>query len=182
MKKIFRTNLQLGLFIAALVITVVAAVLSATNSAISRDWINKDYDDYLKDPSSYTVSEVTIDGFKTLNGSNYKPLTYIDFYRVCEVNVTFAGGQSMKFCVSRDAGDRIGDKIKVAYDKSWDTDYDRKMKSSDIDPDTPFVIARAESVTDSVYSRTFAIIAVVSGVFAAVVFFICYKKKDAYEL
>ena len=174
MRKVFKTKLELGIFIAAL--------LSAVNSSISSDWINNEHDEYIKSPDSYTVAEVPIKDFKTLNGSNYKPLTYIDFYRVCGVDVTFAGGQTMKFYVSRDADDKIGDKIKVAYEKHWDTDYDRIMKASDISPGDIAVIPRVDPVSDSLYSRTFAIIAVISGVFAAVVFFICYKKKDAYEL
>ena len=55
------------------------------------------------------------------------------------------------------------------------------MKGSDIDADSIIAAARAKEVSDGLYARTFTFIAAASAVFAAAVFFICYKKKDAYE-
>ena len=39
MRKIFRTNLQLGIFIAALVMTLLAAFLAVSNTEIDNDWV-----------------------------------------------------------------------------------------------------------------------------------------------
>jgi len=181
MGKILKNRREKTLFIAALVIALVTAILAGANASLGKDWVNKDYEDYRMEPDRYTVTEVPIKEFRTLNGKNFQPLTILDFYRVCLVDITFAGGQTMTFRVSRDANDSIGDKIKVAYEKHWDTDYDQVMKGSDIDADSIIAAARAKEVSDGLYARTFTLIAAASAVFAAAVFFICYKKKDAYE-
>jgi hypothetical protein len=182
MGKIFTTKIQKLLFIGALILTAVTAVFAFANNSISKDWVNKDYEDYRSDPESYTVAEVPIKGFKTLNGTNCKSLTLLDLYRVCTVDVTFAGGQTMTFYVPRSADDEKGDMIKIAYAKHWDTDYERVMKASDIEPGDILETARAEEVTDGMYPRLFTLLSVTSAVFAAAVLFICYKKKDAYNL
>ncbi|MBP3747502.1 MAG: hypothetical protein J6I47_08585 [Ruminococcus sp.] len=182
MRKIFRTNLQLGIFIAALVMTLLAAFLAVSNTEIDNDWVNSEYEDYAKEPDSFTVVKTPIRGFKTLNGSNYSPLRYVDFFRVCVVEVTFAGGQKMEYYVARSSEDKEGDLIEVAYPKHWDTDYNKIMKASDVSEDTRLMAARTTEVSDGLYSRLFCVIATVSGVFSAVVFFICYKKRNAYEL
>jgi len=182
MGKILQTKLQKLLFIGALIITAITGVFAYANNSLGKDWVNRDYEDYMKEPDRYTVASVPIKGFKTLNGTNCKSLTVLDFYRVCVVDVTFAGGQKMKFYVPRSKDDSIGDMISVAYEKKWDTDYSGKMKASDIDEDSILHTARTEKVTDGMYARLFTLLAVVSALFAAAVLFICYKKKDAYNL
>lgn len=182
MGKILQTPLQKALFITAAIITMLASLLAGANTSMENDWVNKDYDDYVKDKSYYSVTEAEIKEFRTLNGVNYKPLTILDFYRVCVVDVTFAGGQKMKFYIPRSSDDKIGDKVSVAYSKKWDTEYDRIMRGSDVDEDSILDAARVTKVTDGMYSRLFILIAIVSGIFTAAVFFICYKKKDAYNL
>ena len=114
MGRILKTRLQKGLFTAAVIMALVSGVFAYANNALGKDWINQDYDDYLTETDRYTVTEVPIKEFRTLNGKNFQPLTILDFYRVCLVDITFAGGQTMTFRVSRDANDSIGDKIKVA--------------------------------------------------------------------
>ncbi len=59
----------------------------------------------------------------------------------------------MPFYIPRDADDKIGDMVSVAYLKNWDTKYDEVMNGSDIDEGDILETARA-------------------------VFFICNKKKD----
>ena len=181
MGKILKNRREKTLFIAALVIALVTAILAGANASLGKDWVNKDYEDYRMEPDRYTVAEVTIKGFKTLNGSNYEPLTILDFYRVCTVDVTFAGGQTMEFYIPRSSNDKVGDKVKVAYLKNWDTNYDSIMKSSDVDEGGTLEAARTVEVKDGMYARLFGLIATASVVFAAAVLMICYKKKDAYE-
>ena len=182
MGKILTTRLQKLLFIGALVITAVTAFLAYANASLGRDWVNRDYEDYMKFPDSYAVAEVPIKEFRTYNGFNDASLSYADFYRVCLVDITFKGGQTMRFAVPRDKDDEIGDRIKVAYQTHWDTDYDRVMRGSDISSDSIINTARTEEVSDGLYGRLFSLLSITSAVFAAVVFFICYKKKDAYNL
>ncbi len=182
MGKILQTKLQKLLFIGALIITAITGVFAYANNSLGKDWVNRDYEDYMKEPDRYTVASVPIKGFKTLNGTNCKSLTVLDLYRVCKVDVTLAGGQTMSFYVPRSSDDKKGDMINVAYEKKWDTDYDRVMKSSDVEPGDILETARAEEVTDGMYAKLFTILAVVSALFAGAVLFICYKKKDAYNL
>ena len=182
MVKILKTGLQKGLFIGAVILTVLTGFLAYANNSLGREWVNRDHDDYQSEPERYSVTQAPIKEFRTLNGSNCKSLSIVDFYRVCVVDVTFAGGQKMKFYVPRSKDDSIGDMISVAYEKKWDTDYSGKMKASDIDEDSILHTARTEKVTDGMYARLFTLLAVVSALFAAVVLFICYKKKDAYNL
>ena len=87
----------------------------------------------------------------------------------------------MEFYIPRSSTDKIGDRVKVAYEKHWDTDYDKVMKDSDIDKDSTLEAARTEEVKDGTYSRLFGLMSLTSVIFAGVVLIICYKRKDAYE-
>ncbi|MBR4628237.1 MAG: hypothetical protein IKO47_11180 [Ruminococcus sp.] len=182
MGKILKTKLEKGLFIGAVLIMIISGVFAYANSQLGKDWVNRDYEDYKSTPESYTVVQVPIKSFKTLNGTNCNSLTLLDLYRVCKVDVTFAGGQTRSFYIPRSADDEIGDMVSVAYLKHWDTRYNEIMKSSDVEEGDILETARAESVTDGMYARLFTLLAITSAVFAGVVIFICYKKKDAYNL
>ncbi len=183
MGKIFKNRLQSGIFAAALVITVIAGILAYMNTILAKDYANWDYNDYyVKNPDFYTVIEVPIKEFETISGLDDKFLLMSDLYRVCLVDITFEGGQTMTFRVSSDIGDKKGDKIKVAYNKKWDINYDMALEGEDVGEDSILVAIRAQEVFDGLYAVLFTLIAMISAIFAAVVFFICYKKKDAYEL
>ncbi len=181
MGKIFKSKIEKVLFVSALLIALVTGIFAGANASLGKNWVNKDYEDYKNEPDRYTVTEVPIKEFKTLNGTNCKALTLLDLYRVCTVDVTFAGGQNMEFYIPRSSTDKIGDRVKVAYEKHWDTNYDKVMKDSDIDKDSTLEAARTEEVKDGTYARLFGLMSFTSVLFAVAVFVICYKKKDAYE-
>ena len=72
MGKILKNRREKTLFIAALVIALVTAILAGANASLGKDWVNKDYEDYRMDPDSYTVAEVTIKGAVRLWSSIFR--------------------------------------------------------------------------------------------------------------
>lgn len=182
MGKTLQTKLQKGLFFGSVLIMIITGILAYTNNSLGKDWVNRDYEDYKRDPESYTVVQVPIKSFKTLNGVNCESLTVLDLYRVCTVDVTLAGGQTMTFYIPRSSDDKIGKTVSVAYPKHWDTKYDEVMNGSDIEEGDILETARAEKVSDGMYGRLFTLLMIASAVFAGAVFFICNKKKDVYNL
>lgn len=181
MKKIFKTKLQKGLFIAAVVLTVITGFFAYTCNDTEKCWVNKDYEDYVSDKDFYEVTSVPIKSFKTLSGFNDSSLTHADLYRVCIVDITFKGGQTMKFYIPRSSKDKIGNIVEVAYAKHWDTEYDRIMDSSDIDENSILNASRTQKVRDGFFARIFTFAAIAFCAFAVSVFFVCYKNKDSYD-
>ncbi len=177
MGKIFKTRKDVKIFavIMAAVLFVLFLIINA--NSFENDWYNMDYDDYKKDPESYSVAEATITEFDTLTRKDTSNLSLVDRYYTALVDVTYAGGQTRTCRVPRDAGDEIGDRISVAYDELYDTEYEKAIDAEDVDGDYIPEIARTEKVKFTRYSTVLIVIECVL-VFLTVLYMIWCSKKE----
>ncbi len=60
MGKVLQTKLHKGLFFGAVLIMIISGIFAYTNNSLGKDWVNRDYEDYKRDPESYTVVQVPI--------------------------------------------------------------------------------------------------------------------------
>ena len=177
MGKIFKTRKDLKIFALIMAIVLFVLFLIINANSFENDWYNMDYNDYKREPESYSVAEATIKEFDTLTRKDTSSLSLIDCYYTAIVDVTYAGGQIRTCRVPRDAGDEIGNRISVAYDKRYDTEYEEAMASEDVDGVGIPEIARTEKVKFTRYSTVLIVIECVL-VFLAVLYMIWCSKKE----
>lgn len=179
MKKIFGNKKRLRIFVLPTVFFLAFFIGAANARSFEKDWYNMEYEDYLKAPERYSVAEAKIKDFKTYWGKNDAALTYFDVYFTALVEVTYAGGQTETYRVPAANGDKKGDKVKIAYDKRFDEDYETKMKAVDKNDDSTYMSApRVEHITNTRYSTILIFIDCLAGVALAVFVLYCVKKQD----
>ena len=120
---------------------------------------------------------------KVYNGSNDKSLTLTDFYFTNIVEVTFENGQTKKFKTSRNMDEEIGQKINVAYDARYDTEYDVMAEAEEVNAvDGAYItIPRTQSTKNTFVSRILIAVTAAVGIFTAVYILRCYKKPEPYS-
>lgn len=180
MMKIFKSRKDVKIF-AVLIALIVFMLLCIVNvMKFEKNWYNIDYEEYKKNPDEYIVAEVTIKDFELCTGKNYKAISIVDRYYTALVDVTYAGGQTETCRIPRDNGDEIGSTVKVAYDKRYDTEYE-KMKKATEDVDKGYVgeIARTDEVTFNRYSTTLIVIEAILMLVTILYVMRCSKKEKA---
>lgn len=162
MRKLFKNKRDRSVFAAMSVVFLLLLVGFMNARSFERDWYNMEYRDYQKEPERYTVTDVPIKEFRTYSGSNDKSLTITDLYFTAIVEVTYAGGQTDTYRVPAANGDKVGDKIKIAYDKRYDDDYETMLKAAKTSEGDPYKTApRVGHVTNTKYSTGILIAEVV---------------------
>lgn len=174
---IFKSRKDVKIFAAIVAVIVLLSIWIINVMSFEKDWYNMDYEDYKKHPDSYTVAEVTIKDFETLTGKNDPSLTIIDRYYTALVDVTYAGEQTETCRIPRSNGDEIGSTVKVAYDKRYDTEYEKMMKARDDDEGFIEVIARTEKASFTLYSTVLIVIEGIL-VLAAILFAMWCSSKE----
>lgn len=178
MKKIFRSKKQFTIFSAMIGLFIVALAGWYTTRELETDWYDNAYNEYMKAPGNYTVTETTIKELKTFSGKNDESLTFIDFYHTAIVDVTYAGGQVETYRVSAGNGEKVGDKIEVAYDKRYDTDYDEMRRGQHHDEGSPYMsIARTQEIRNTKNSTICTAFSCIAGLAAALYLLWCIKKS-----
>ncbi|NLT08741.1 MAG: hypothetical protein GXY08_04480 [Ruminococcus sp.] len=178
MEKIFKRRKDLKIFAGMAIVFVLLLFSFLAARGFENDWYNKDYDDYQENPGSYFVTEVPIKDFKTYSGFNDKALSYTDLYFTALVDITYAGGQTETYRVPAANGDKKGDKIKVAYDRMYDEDYEGKMQAVERNDGDPYQSApRIGRVTNTKYSTGILVAVFILGAAMAVFVGLCIKRQ-----
>lgn len=174
--KIFKTRKDVKIFaaLAALIVLLLLWIILVMD--FEKSWYNLEYEDYKKNQDAYTVAEVTIKEFETCTDKNYSSITIIDRFYTALVDVTYAGGQTETCRIPRNNGDEIGSTVKVAYDKRYDTEYE-KMKKAEEYENAIKEIARADEVTFNRYSTILIVIEAVLGLVTILFVMWCSKKE-----
>lgn len=174
--KIFKTRKDVKIFaaLAALILLLLLWIISVMR--FEKEWYNLGYEEYKKNPDEYTVVEVTIKEFETCTEKNYDSIAIIDRYYTALVDVTYAGGQTETCRIPRNNGDKIGSMVRVAYDKRYDTEYE-KMKKAEENENSIKEIARADDVTFNRYSTVLIVIEAVLGLVTILFVIWCSKKE-----
>ena len=176
MKKIFRSKKQFTIFAAIIGLFIFALAGWYTTRELETEWYDNAYNEYMKAPENYTVTETTIKELKTYNGKNDETLTYIDFYHMAIVDVTYAGGQTETYRVSAGNGEKVGDTIEVAYDKRYDTNYEEMLRGQHNKDDAPYLTIARTSKTVNTKNSTVAIaVTFIIGLAAALYLLWCIK-------
>ncbi len=184
MTHIFKSRTQSNRFIILLIIIAALTWLLYMVKDFEKDWYDLEYDNYKKNAEEYNVTNAEIVNQKIFNGTNDKSLRIIDFYLTDIVEITFDGGQVMRFRTSREPGDKIGDAISVAYDARYDTEYDELMQEYEGDPSSEenyLTIPRTHSVKNHTVSTILAIIILIVAIITGIYVFRCYKKPDVFS-
>ncbi len=177
MGKIFKTRNEVKIFAVFVAVLLFGMFLISSAKSFEKEWYNIDYEDYIKNTESYSVSEATIIEFDTVTHKDTSSITILDRYYTALVELTYAGGQTRICRVPRNAGDEEGDRISVAYDKRYDTEYEKAMDSEDTDEGYIPEIARTEKVEFSRYSAIL-IVGECILVFLTVLYMIWCSKKE----
>ena len=179
MGKIFKRRKDVKIFAGMAIVFVLLLFSYLSAKGFEHDWYNMDYEDYKSRPGNYVVTEVPIKEFKTYTGFNDSALSYTDLYFTAIVEVTYAGGQTETYRVPAANGDKKGDKIKVAYDRMFDEDYERKSKATEKNDGDPYMKApRVGHVTNSKYSTSILTAAFLLGAAMAVFIVLCIRRQD----
>lgn len=177
MGKIFKTRKDVKFFAVFAAVLLFGMFLISSAKSFEKEWYNIDYEDYIKNAEFYSVSEATIIEFDTVTHKDNSGITILDRYYTALVELTYAGGQTRTCRVPRNAADEIGEKISVAYDKRYDTEYEKAIDSEDVEEGHIPEIARTEEVKFTRYS-TILIIAECILMFLTVLYMIWCSKKE----
>lgn len=177
MGKIFKTRNDVKIFAVIMAVVLFVLFLIFNARSFEKDWYNMEYDDYIKYTDSYSVSEATIIEFDTLTRKDTSNITIFDRYYTALVELTYAGGQTRTCRVPRDADDKVGDRISVAYDNIYDTEYEKAIDAEDVDGDYIPEIARTEKVKFTRYSTILTVVECIL-MFLTVLYMIWCSKKE----